>query len=40
MENIVYPDIVYGSLMSLYQILGISTFLLLEKIILHRNLRN
>ncbi|KAL8649044.1 MAG: hypothetical protein Q9210_004634 [Variospora velana] len=40
MEDFGYPDVVYGSLVSLYQTLDIPTVLLLEKAILHRNLRN
>lgn len=40
MEDVGYPDVVYGSLVSLYQTLDIPTVLLLEKAIFHRNLRN
>ncbi|KAI4171916.1 MAG: hypothetical protein LQ346_008685, partial [Caloplaca aetnensis] len=35
-----YPDVVYGSLLSLYDALDISTVLQLESAILHRNLRD
>lgn len=40
MGGVRYPDVVYGSLLSLYEPLGTSTILQLEKAILHRNLRN
>lgn len=40
MEDVAYPHIVYGSLTSLYQTLDVASVLLLEKAILHRNLRN
>lgn len=40
MEDVAYPDIVYGSLTSLYQNLDTSSVEMLEKAIIHRNLRN
>lgn len=40
MEDIAYPTIAYGSLLSLYHELDLSTILLLEKAIVHRSLRN
>ncbi|KAL8675534.1 MAG: hypothetical protein Q9168_000046 [Polycauliona sp. 1 TL-2023] len=40
MEDVEYPAIVHGSLSSLYQELELSTILLLEEAIIHRNLRN
>ncbi|KAI4088967.1 MAG: hypothetical protein LQ344_005719 [Seirophora lacunosa] len=40
MEDVGYPDVVYGSLLSLYHTLDRSTISLLETAILQRNLRN
>ncbi|KAL8995406.1 MAG: hypothetical protein Q9169_004851 [Polycauliona sp. 2 TL-2023] len=40
MEDVAYPAITYGSLSSLYHELDLSTVLLLERAIVHRNLRN
>ncbi|KAL8947772.1 MAG: hypothetical protein Q9222_005981 [Ikaeria aurantiellina] len=40
MEDIDYPDVVHGCLTSLYHDLDTCAILLLEKAILHRNLRN
>ncbi|KAL8930072.1 MAG: hypothetical protein Q9172_000157 [Xanthocarpia lactea] len=40
MEDTSYPETVYGSLLSLYHELDLSTILLLEKAIVQRNLRN
>ncbi|KAL8643524.1 MAG: hypothetical protein Q9226_008309 [Calogaya cf. arnoldii] len=40
MEDAAYPSIAYGSLLSLYPELELSTILLVEKAIVHRNLRN
>ncbi|KAL9598996.1 MAG: hypothetical protein Q9219_004110 [cf. Caloplaca sp. 3 TL-2023] len=40
MDDVTYPNTVYGSLSSLYTSLNVSTILSLEKAILHRNLRN
>ncbi|KAL9010240.1 MAG: hypothetical protein Q9173_004804 [Seirophora scorigena] len=40
MEGVGYPDVIYGSLLSLYQTLDICTISLLERAILQRNLRN
>ncbi|KAL8941128.1 MAG: hypothetical protein Q9216_002427 [Gyalolechia sp. 2 TL-2023] len=40
MEDVVYPDIVYGSLTSLYETLDTYSIVMLEKAILHRSLRN
>lgn len=40
MEEVSYPDIVYGSLTSLYRTLDRHSILSLEKAIVHRNLRN
>lgn len=40
MTVLVYPDVFYGTLTSLYQTLDVPTLLQLEKAIVHRNLRN